>query len=154
MEESSTEGGSCDAVVLTSLRASPAKSRTRREDEKKQDEEEEASNRVSPPLQDVEMQDPPRDKGAADIEVEAHEVLAIGVARTTEVPSIESERTRAELTEGVRTPPAKEEVEEGESLGSHMVECAKLTNEWVEVNLVPRSVCEADFFLQALSCNA
>ena len=34
--------------MLTSLRASPAKSRTRREDEKKQDEEEEASNRVSP----------------------------------------------------------------------------------------------------------
>ena len=105
VKESSNEGGSSDAAMLTSLRASPAKSRTRREDEKKQDEEEEASNRVSPPLQDVEMQDPPRDKGAADIEVEAHEVLAIGVARTTEVPSIESERTRAEPTEGVRIPP-------------------------------------------------
>jgi hypothetical protein len=38
--------------MLTSPRASPAKSRARREEEK---EEEEASNRVSPPLQDVEM---------------------------------------------------------------------------------------------------
>ena len=113
---------------------SPAKSRARREEEEEKEEEEEASNRVSSPPHDVEMQDPPRDKGAADIEVEAHEVLAIGVARTTEVPSIESERTRAELTEGVRTPPAKEEAEEGESLGSHMVECAKLTHEWVEVS--------------------
>ena len=30
-----------------------------------------------------------------------------------------------------------EEAEEGESLGSHMVECAKLTHEWVEVSLLP-----------------
>ena len=50
------------------------------------------------------------------------------------------ERTRAEPTEGVKTPLVKEEVEEGESLGSHMVECAKLTHEWVEVNLLPRFV--------------
>ena len=68
MEESSTEGGSCDAVVLTSPRASPAKSRARREEEKKK-EEEEASNRVSPPLQDVEVQDPPHDEGAAHVVV-------------------------------------------------------------------------------------
>jgi len=82
------------------------------------------------------MQDPPHDKGAADIEVEAREV-----------PAIEAERTRAEPTEGVRTPPAKEEAEEDESLGSHMVEGAKLTHVWVEVSLLPRSVCEANLFL-------
>ena len=83
--------------MLTSLRASPAKSRTRREDEKKQDEEEEASNRVSPPLQDVEMQDPPHDEGAAHMVVK---VLTVEVARTEEVPAIEAERTRAEPSEG------------------------------------------------------
>ena len=102
-EESSNEGGSRDAAMLTSPRASPAKSRARCEDEKKKQEEEEASNRISPPLQDVVMQDPPRDKGAADVEVEAHEVPAIEVVGTTEVPAIEAERTRAEPTEGVRS---------------------------------------------------
>ena len=49
--------------MLTSPQVRPAKSRTRHEEEKKE-EEEEASNRVSHPLRDVEMQDPPRDKGA------------------------------------------------------------------------------------------
>ena len=137
-EESSAGGGSSDAVTLTSPRASSAKSRAHREEEKKQ-EEKETSNMVSPPLQHVEMQDPPRDEGAADVEVEAHEV-----------PAIEAERTRAEPTEGVRTPPVKEEAE---SLGSHLVECDKLTHEWVEVSLLPRSICEADLFLQVLSCN-
>ena len=62
--------------MLTSPRASPVKIRARREEEKKE-EEEEASNMVSPPLQDMEMQDPPHDEGAADIEVEVHEVPAI-----------------------------------------------------------------------------
>ena len=81
VKESSNEGGSSDAAMLTSLRASPAKSRTRREDEKKQDEEEEASNRVSPPLQDMEMQDPPGDEGAAHIVVEAREVPALEVVK-------------------------------------------------------------------------
>ena len=76
------------------------------------------------------------------------------MVRTTEVPAIEAERTRAEPTEGVRPPPAKEEAEEGESLSSHMVKCAKLTHEWVEVSLLPRSVYEADLFLQALFCDA
>ena len=65
MEESSNEGGSTDAIKLTSPRASPVKSRARREEERK--EEEEASNRVSPPTRDVEMQDPPRDEGAVNV---------------------------------------------------------------------------------------
>ena len=99
------------------------------------------------------MQDPPRDEGAADVEVGALEVLAIEVVRTTEVPAIEAERTCAEPIEGVRPPPAKEEVEEGESLGNHMVEFTKLTHEWVEVSFLPLSICEADLFLEALSCN-
>jgi hypothetical protein len=73
------------------------------------------------------MQDPPRYEGAANVEV------------------------RAEATEGVRPPPAKEE---GESLGSHMVECSKLTHEWVKVNILPLSICEVDLYLQALPCNA
>ena len=73
------------------------------------------------------------------MEVGALEVPAIEVVRTTEVPAIEAERTRAEPTEGVRPPP---------------VECAKLTHDWVEVSLLPRSVFEADLFLPALSCNA
>jgi hypothetical protein len=55
-EGSSTEGGSSDAAMLTSPRVSPAKSRARfREEKKEEEEKEEASNRVSPPLQDVEM---------------------------------------------------------------------------------------------------
>ena len=71
-EGSSTEGGSIDAALLTTPRASPVKSRARREEEEK--EEEEASNRVSPPLQDMEMQDPPHNEGAGHVVVEAHEV--------------------------------------------------------------------------------
>ena len=73
--------------MLTSPWVSPAKSRARCE------EEEEASNRVSPPLQDVEMQNPPRDEGAAQVVVEAREVPAIEVVRTEEVPAIEVGRT-------------------------------------------------------------
>ena len=87
------------------------------------------------------------------MEVGALEVPTIEVVRTTEVPAIEAERTRAEAAGGVRPPTAKEEAKEGESLGSHMVECAKLTHEWVEVSLLPCSICEADLFLKAMSCN-
>ena len=91
------------------------------------------------------------------VEVGALEVPAIEVVQTADVSAIEADGTRAEPTEaaeGVRSPPAKEEAEEGESLGSHMVVCAKLTHEWVEVSLLPSSICEADLFLEALSCNA
>ena len=116
-------------------------------DEKKQEEDEEkASNRVSPPLQDVVMQDLPLDKGAADVEVEAREV-----------PAIEAERTRAEPTEGVGTPPAKEEGEDEEGDGTvsgKLVVSTKLAQGLVEVSLLPRFVCEAGLFLQVLSCNA
>jgi len=115
---------------------------------------EEARNRVPTPPQDVEMQDPPRDKRAAQVVVKTREVPAIEVVRTMEVLAIEADRTRAEPIEGVRTPLAKEEAKEGESLGGHIVECTKLTHEWVEVSLLPCSICEADLFLQALSCNA
>ena len=124
--------------MLTSPRVSPAKSRAHREEEKRK-EEEEASNRVSPPLQDVEMQDPPRGEEAKQVVVEAHEVPTIEVARTEEVPTLEVWRTQAESSEGARAPPAKEEAEEDESLGSHLVECAKVTHEWVEVSLLPRT---------------
>jgi len=86
------------------------------------------------------MQDPPRDEGAVNVAVGALVVLAIEEVRTVEVPAIGAERARADSTEGVRPPSAKEEAEEDESLGSHMVECAKLTHEWVEVSLLPRSV--------------
>ena len=140
MKESSNEGGSSDAAMLTSLRASPAKSRTRREDEKKQDEEEEASNRVSPPLQD---------EGVAHVVAETREVLAIKV-----------DRTRAEPSEGIRTLPTKEEAEEDKdeegdgTVSDKLVTSAKLDQGLVEVSLLPRSVCEADLFLQVLSCNA
>ena len=117
--------------MLTSPRASPAKCRARREEDKKQ-EEEEASNRVSPPLQDVEMQDLPCNKGAGHVVVEAHEVPAIEVARTEEGPAVEAERTRAEPSEEVRTSPVKEEAEEDEdeegdgTLSDKLVTSAKL----------------------------
>ena len=45
------------------------------------------------------MHDPPRDEGAEQVEVEAREVPAIEVARTTEVPAIEVGRTQAEPSE-------------------------------------------------------
>ena len=80
------------------------------------------------------MQDPSRDEGAVNVAVGALDVPAIEEVRTVEVPAIGAERARADSTEGVRPPPAKEEAEEDESLGSHMVECAKLTHKWVEVN--------------------
>jgi hypothetical protein len=56
----------------------------------------------------------PRDEGAVNIRVGALDVPAIEVVRTVEVPTIKAERTRAESTEGVRPPPAKEEAEEDE----------------------------------------
>ena len=69
------------------------------------------------------MQDLPRDEGAVNVAVGALDVPAIG-----------AERAQADSTEEVRPLPAKEEAEEDEPLGSHMVECAKLTHEWVEVS--------------------
>ena len=81
------------------------------------------------------MQDPPRDEGVTVVGVGTLEVPALEVVRIVEVSAIEAERTRAQPTKGVRPPPAKEEAKEDESLGSHMVECAKLTHEWVEVSL-------------------
>jgi hypothetical protein len=150
-DESFTEGGSSDVVMLTSPRASPAKNRTCRVEEKKM-EEDEASNRVSPPLQDVEMQDPSRDEGATHIKVEAREVPAIEVVRTAEVPAIEVERTQAEPSEGAKTPPVKEEAEEDKdeerdsTVFSKLVTSAKLAQGLVEVSFLPLSICEADLF--------
>ena len=126
--------------MLTSPRGSPAKCRARHEEDKKK-EEEEASNRVSPSLQDVEMQDPPREEGPEQVEVEACEVQAIKVVRAEEVPAIKVGRTQAESSEAARALPAKEEAEEDELLGGHLVKAPKVTHEWVEVSLVPRSLC-------------
>ena len=78
------------------------------------------------------MQDPPRDEGVVNIAVGALDVPAILEVRTVEVPAIGAERARADSTEGVRPPSAKEEAEEDKPLGSHMVKYAKLTHEWVE----------------------
>ena len=64
--------------------------------------------------------------------VEAREVPAVEVARTEEVSAIEAERTRAEPSEGVRTPLAKEEAkedkdEEGDvTISGKLVTSAKL----------------------------
>ena len=61
---------------------------------------------------------------------------------------------------GFRTPLPKEEAEEGEdeegdsTVSGKLVASAQLAQGLVEVSLLPRSVCEADLFLQALSCNA
>ena len=92
------------------------------------------------------MQDPPCDEGAAEVEVS-----------DLEVPAIEAERTWAEPTEGARPPPVKEEGENEEGDGTvsgKLVASAKLAQGMVEVSLLPCSICEADLFLQALSCNA
>ena len=67
------------------------------------------------------MQDLPCNKGAGHVVVEAHEVPAIEVARTEEVPVVEAERTQA------KTPSAKKEAEEDESLGGHLVKAAMVT---------------------------
>ena len=56
-----------------------------------------------------------------NIAVGALDVPAIEEVRTVEVPAIGAERARADSTEGVRPPSAKEEAEEDETLGSHMV---------------------------------
>ena len=79
--------------------------------------------------------------------VEASEVPTVEVARTEEVSANEAERTRAEPSEGVRTPPAKEEAEEDEdeegdgTLSDKLVTSAKLAQGLVEVNLLPRYLC-------------
>ena len=75
------------------------------------------------------------------------------VVRTTEVPAIEAERTRAEPTVGVRPPLAKEEAKEGEdeegdgTVSRKLVAAAKLAQGLVEVSILPHSVYEADLFL-------
>jgi hypothetical protein len=98
------------------------------------------------------MQDPPHDEGAVGVEVEALEVPAIEVVRTTEVSAIEVERTRNEPNEGVRPPLANEEAEEDEdkevegTVSVKLVESAKIAQGLVEVSLLPRSVFEADLF--------
>ena len=104
------------------------------------------------------MQDLPRDEGAMSVEVGALDVPAIEVVRTMEVPTIEAERTRAESIEGVRPPPVREEAgedEEGDSIVSvKLVESAKIAQGLIEVSPLLPSICEADLFLEALSCNA
>ena len=108
----------------------------------------------------MEMQDLPRNEGATNVGVRALEIPALEVVRTAEVPTIETEKTRAEPTEGVSPPPAKEEAGEDEdeewggTVSVKLVESAKIAQGLVEVSLLPRSVFEADLFLQALSCNA
>ena len=115
------------------------KSRARREEEKKK-EEEEASNRVSLPPRDMEMQDPPRDEGAVNVVVGALDVPAIEEVRTDEVPAIGVERVRADSTKEVRPPLAKEEAEEDEdekwdgTVSVKLVESAKIAQGLVEVN--------------------
>ena len=85
------------------------------------------------------------------------EVPALEVVRTAEVPAIEAEWTRAEATEGVRPPPAKEEAEEDEdeegdgTVSGKLVASAKLAQGLVEVSLLPCSLYVADLFLHALS---
>ena len=88
----------------------------------------------------MEMQDPPRDEGAANIAVGALDVPAIKEVRTVEVPAIGAERARADSTEGVRPPPAKEEAEEDEdekgdsTISIKLVESAKIAQGLVEVS--------------------
>ena len=78
------------------------------------------------------MQDPPRDEGAVNVAVGALDVPAIEEVRTVEVPAIEAERARAEPTEEIRPPPAKEEAEEDEdgkgdgTVSVKLVESAKI----------------------------
>ena len=60
------------------------------------------------------MEDPPRDEGAVNVAVGALDVPAIEEVRTVEVPAIGAERARADSTEEVRRPPAKEDAEEDE----------------------------------------
>ena len=64
-----------------------------------------------------------------------------------EVPTIEAERTRAEPTEGVRPPSAKEEAEEDEdeeaddTVSGKLMASAKLAQGLVEVSLLPCCIC-------------
>jgi hypothetical protein len=82
------------------------------------------------------------------------------VAETREDLAIKVERTQAEPSEGIKSPPTKEEAEEDKdeegdgTVSDKLVTSAKLAQGLVEVSLLPRSVCEADLFLQVLSCNA
>ena len=86
------------------------------------------------------MQDPPRDEGAVNIVVGALDVPIIEEVRTVEVPTIGAERVRADSTEEVRPPLAKEEAEEDEdekgdgTVSVKLVESAKIARGLVEVN--------------------
>ena len=94
-----------------------------------------------------------------NVAVGALDVPAIEDVRTVKVPAIGAERARADSTEEVRPPPAKEEAEEDEdeegvnTVSGKLVAFAKLAQGLVEVSPLSRFVCEADLFLQALSCN-
>ena len=106
------------------------------------------------------MQDPSHDEGAENVAVGALDVPAIEEVRTVEVPAIGAERARADSTKEVRPPPAKEEAEEGEdeegdgTVSGKLMASAKLAQGLLEVSLLPLSICEANLFLEALSCNA
>ena len=86
------------------------------------------------------------------------DVPAIEVVRTVEVLTIEAERTRAESTEGVRPPPAKEEAREDEVgdgiVSVKLLESAKIAQGLIEVSPLLPSFCGAGLFLEVLSCNA
>ena len=71
--------------------------------------------------------------------VKAQEVLAVEMVRAQKVPAIEVGRAHAESSRGARAPLAEEE--EDKSLSDHLVEAAKVTHEWVEVSLLPHSLC-------------
>jgi len=93
------------------------------------------------------MQDPPRNEGAANVGIGALEVPVLEVVQTTEVPAIEAEGTWTEATEGVRTPPAKEEAEEDEdeeaddTVSGKLMASTKLAQGLVEVSLLPCCIC-------------
>ena len=75
-----------------------------------------------------------------NVAVGALDVPAIEEVRTVKVPAIGAERARADSTEEVRPPPAKEEAEEGEdekgdsTVSVKLVESAKIIQGLVEVN--------------------
>ena len=83
----------------------------------------------------MEMYDPPRDEGAVNVVVGALDVPVIEEVRTVEVPTIGAERVRADSTEEVRPPLAKEEAEEDEdekgdsTVSVKLVESAKIARD-------------------------
>jgi hypothetical protein len=119
-EESSNKGGSMELARVTSPQVSPVRSRARL-DKVEKEKEEEASDRVPPPIHDVEMQELPQDEGAAKEAPVAGEVLAIE-ARKTQAES--SARAGARLKE--------EEEKEGDgTVSRHLIAATQLAHEWV-----------------------